>query len=43
MARFEEMSALLQKGKAKELTAMIQEELAAGTTAQDILNNSLMD
>ena len=28
MARFEEMSALLQKGKAKDLTATVQEELA---------------
>ena len=43
MARFEEMSALLQKGKAKDLVAMIQEELAAGTTAQDILNCSLIE
>ncbi|MBQ9709574.1 MAG: B12-binding domain-containing protein, partial [Clostridia bacterium] len=42
MARFEEMSALLQKGKAKDLTAMVQEELANGVSAKDILNNSLI-
>ena len=42
MARFEEMSLLLQKGRAKELTAMINEELAAGVSAGDILNNSLI-
>jgi 5-methyltetrahydrofolate--homocysteine methyltransferase len=42
MARFEEMSALLQKGKAKVLTAMVQEELANGVSAKDILNNALI-
>lgn len=42
MARFEEMSLLLQKGKAKDLSAMVQEELANGVAAKDILNNSLI-
>lgn len=42
MARFEEMSQLLQRGKAKDLTALVTEELAAGTPAKDILNNSLI-
>lgn len=42
MARFEEMSALLQRGKAKDLTAMVQEELASGTPAKDILENALI-
>ena len=42
MARFEEMSLLLQKGKAKDLSAMVQEELASGVAAKDILNNSLI-
>ena len=42
MARFEEMSLLLQKGKAKDLAAMVQEELANGTPAKDILNESLV-
>ncbi|MBQ8732218.1 MAG: corrinoid protein [Oscillospiraceae bacterium] len=42
MARFEEMSLLLQKGKAKDLAAMVQEALANGTPAKDILNESLV-
>ena len=42
MARFEEMSALLQRGKAKDLSAMVQEELAAGVSAKDILEQSLI-
>ncbi len=42
MARFEEMSTLLQRGKAKDLSAMVQEELAAGVSAKDILEQSLI-
>ena len=42
MARFEEMSLLLQKGKANDLVTMINEELANGVSASDILNNALI-
>ena len=42
MPRFEEMSSLLQRGRARELKAMVTEELAAGTPPQDILSNSLI-
>ena len=42
MEKFEEMSLLLQKGKAKDLVALINEQLAEGVTAVDILNNSLI-
>ncbi|MBQ1505077.1 MAG: corrinoid protein [Oscillospiraceae bacterium] len=42
MPRFEEMSLLLQRGKARDLKAMVTEELEAGTPPQDILNNSLI-
>lgn len=42
MARFEEMSALLQRGKAKDLAAMVTEELAAGTSPKDILTQGLI-
>lgn len=42
MARFDEMSALMQKGKAKDLAAMVGEELEAGVPAKDILNNALI-
>jgi 5-methyltetrahydrofolate--homocysteine methyltransferase len=42
MPRFDEMSALLQKGKAKDLVAIVNEELAAGTSPKDILENSLI-
>ena len=42
MARFEEMSALLQRGKAKDLAALVTEELAAGTAPKDILTNGLI-
>ncbi len=43
MARFEEMSALLQKGKAKDLVSIVEEELSNGTSAKDILEKSLID
>ena len=36
------MSLLLQRGKARDLKAMVTEELEAGTPPQDILNNSLI-
>ena len=42
MANYEEMSLLLQRGKAKDLTAMVTEELANGTSPKDILNNALI-
>ena len=42
MAKFEEMSALLQRGKAKDLAALVTEELAAGTAAKDILTQGLI-
>lgn len=42
MARFEEMSLLLQRGKAKDLVAMVQEEIDSGVSAKDILNESLI-
>lgn len=42
MARFEEISALLQRGRAKDLAAMVQEELDAGVSAKDILNEGLV-
>lgn len=42
MSRFEEMSQLLQRGKARELVALVQEELALGVTPRDILEKSLI-
>ena len=42
MARFDEISALLQRGKAKDLAALVQEELSAGVAAKDILTNGLI-
>ena len=42
MARFEEMSALLQRGKAKDLSALVAEEIAAGTAPKDILTQGLV-
>lgn len=42
MARFEEMSALLQRGKAKDLAALVTEELANGTAPKDILTQGLI-
>ena len=42
MDRFEEMSLLLQKGKAKELVAIVQEELSLGTSPKDVLEKSLI-
>ena len=42
MARFEEISALLQRGKAKDLAALVTEELAAGVNPKDIHNEGLI-
>lgn len=42
MARFEEISALLQRGKAKDLAALVSEELAAGVPAKEILTEGLI-
>ena len=36
------MSLLLQKGKAKELVAIVQEELSLGTSPKDVLEKSLI-
>ena len=42
MANFEEMATLLQKGKAKDLTAAVSTALAEGTPAKDILTEALI-
>ena len=42
MNRFDEISALLQKGRPRELSALVQEELADGTAANDILTKTLI-
>ena len=42
MAKFEEISTLLQRGKAKDLAALVSEELAAGVNPKDILNEGLI-
>lgn len=42
MARFEEMSTLLQRGKAKDLAALVTEELANGVAPKDILTQGLI-
>mgnify|MGYP002466998147 CR=1 FL=1 len=42
MAKFEEISTLLQRGKAKDLAALVSEELAAGGNPKDILNEGLI-
>ena len=42
MNRFDEISALLQKGRPRELSALVQEELAHGTSANDILTKALI-
>ncbi len=42
MDRFEEMSQLLQKGKARDLSALVQSELDGGTSANDILLKALI-
>lgn len=42
MNRFDEISALLHKGRPRELSALVQEELADGTSANDILTKALI-
>ena len=42
MNRFDEISALLQTGRPRELSALVQEELADGTSANDILTKALI-
>ena len=42
MAKFDEISALLQRGKAKDLAALVSEELAAGVAPKDILTEGLI-
>ena len=42
MAKFEEISTLLQRGKAKDLAALVPEELAAGVAPKDILTEGLI-
>ena len=42
MAKFEEISTLLQRGKAKDLAALVTEELAAGVAPKDILTEGLI-
>lgn len=42
MAKFEEISTLLQRGKAKDLAALVSEELAAGVAPKDILTEGLI-
>ena len=42
MNRFDEISVLLQKGRPRELSALVQEELADGTSANDILTKALI-
>ena len=42
MGKMEEISELLQKGRAKEVAALVQEALDAGATARSILEEGLM-
>ena len=42
MSQFEEISTLLQRGKAKDLTALVQQELDAGTDPKAILTEGLI-
>ena len=42
MATFEDISTLLQRGKAKDIGASVQEMLDAGTPAKDILEQGLI-
>ena len=42
MADFEKISLALQKGKAKDVTAMVQEAIDEGISAEQILNEGLM-
>ncbi len=42
MADFEKISLALQKGKAKEVTEMVEAAIAEGVSAEEILNKGLM-
>ena len=42
MANFDEISAMLQKGKAKEVERLVKEALDAGLSAKDILEKGLL-
>lgn len=42
MANLEDVSLLLQKGKAKDLAALVEESLAEGVSANDILTQGLI-
>lgn len=42
MAKFEEMSVLLQRGKAKDLAALVSAELEEGVSPKDILTQGLI-
>ena len=42
MNKFDEISALLQKGKARDLSALVQAKLNDGTSANDILTKALI-
>lgn len=42
MNEFEEISALLQRGRPRELAALVQKELDEGTSANDILTKALI-
>ncbi|MBN2658938.1 MAG: corrinoid protein [Spirochaetales bacterium] len=42
MADFEQMSLALQKGKAKDVTEMVQEAIDEGISAEEILNRGMM-
>ncbi|MBQ8884750.1 MAG: corrinoid protein [Clostridia bacterium] len=42
MTRFEEVSALLQRGKAKDLVALVSQSLEEGVSAKDLLTEGLI-
>ena len=42
MSKFDEISELVQKGRAKDVKEMVEAELAAGTDARDILDKGLL-
>lgn len=42
MSRFEEVSTLLQRGKAKDIAALVEEMLKEGAAPKDILNEGLI-
>ena len=42
MSRFEEVSTLLQRGKAKDIAALVEQLLKEGVSPKDILNEGLI-